>query len=102
MLCFSGKANSFISYVARVSEPTHPLISLILSLYRVACVPGLYYIGTDNSVPNQQFHVMVMDLLGPSLEDLFQSCKRQFDLKTVLLVGIQMVRATPNSYIKLI
>lgn len=56
-----------------------------------ACVPGLYYIGTDNSVPNQHFHVMVMDLLGPSLEDLFQSCKRQFDLKTVLLIAKQMV-----------
>jgi hypothetical protein len=51
-------------------------------------VPGLFYIGTDNSVPNQQFHVMVMDLLGPSLEDLFQSCKRNFDLKTVLLIAI--------------
>ena len=37
----------------------------------IACVPGLYYIGTDSSIPNQHFHVMVMDLLGPSLEDLF-------------------------------
>jgi casein kinase 1 len=58
----------------------------------VACVPGLYYIGTDNSVPNQSFHVMVMDLLGPSLEDLFQNCSRSLDLKTVLLIAIQMIK----------
>lgn len=42
----------------------------------IACVPGLYYVGTDNSKNDAQFHVMIMDLLGPSLEDLFQACKR--------------------------
>ena len=57
-----------------------------------ACVPGLYYIGTDSSVPNQQFHVMVMDLLGPSLEDLFASCKRNFDLKSVLMIAVQLIK----------
>ena len=33
-----------------------------------------------------------MDMLGPSIEDLFQTCKRSFDLKTVLLIAIQMVQ----------
>lgn len=57
--------------------------------YSLACVPSLYYVGTDTSMgENKHFHVMVMDMLGPSLEDLFQACRRQFDLKTVLLVGI--------------
>ena len=33
-----------------------------------------------------------MDLLGPSLEDVFQTCKRRFDLKTCLLIATQMVK----------
>jgi|TARA_B110000285_G_C15017653_1_gene559882 serine/threonine protein kinase len=64
---------------------------LIHKLRGKTSVPGLYYIGTDNSVPNQSFHVMVMDMLGPSLEDLFQTCRRKFDLKTCLLIAIQMI-----------
>lgn len=44
-----------------------------------------YYMSSD-------YNFMVIDLLGPSLEDLFNFCKRSFSLKTVLILGEQMVK----------
>ncbi len=34
---------------------------------------------------------LVLDLLGDSLESLFNKCNRKFTLKTTLMLGIQMV-----------
>jgi serine/threonine protein kinase len=44
---------------------------LIHRLKEGGCVPLLHYFGTDKTDAGKAYHVMIMDLLGPSLEDLF-------------------------------
>lgn len=51
-------------------------------------MPSLRWYGVEG-----EYNVMVIDLLGPSLEDLFNFCSRKFSLKTVLMLADQMVRA---------
>ena len=39
----------------------------------------------------KDYNILIMELLGPSLETLFQSLNKKFSLKTICMLGIQML-----------
>ena len=49
-------------------------------------IPSLKWYGVQ-----EQFNIMVIDLLGSSLEELFRKCSFRFSLKTVLMLADQML-----------
>ncbi|EAY14552.1 CK1 family protein kinase [Trichomonas vaginalis G3] len=48
--------------------------------------PSMKWFGVEG-----EYNVMVMDMLGKSLEDLYVMCKKRFSLKTVLMIADQML-----------
>jgi len=76
VLCFFLSISSFITMF---------LISYG-SLIMAAGVPNIKWFGVEGD-----YNTLVMDLLGPSLEDLFNFCSRKLSLKSVLMLADQMV-----------
>jgi casein kinase 1 epsilon len=68
----------------------HPQLHYESKLYMLlqggSGIPNIKWFGVEGD-----YSVMVIDLLGPSLEDLFNYCNRKLTLKTVLMLADQLV-----------
>jgi len=68
----------------------HPQLLYESKLYKILAggkgIPNLHWYGVEGDN-----NVMVIDLLGPSLEELFTFCSRKFSLKTVLMLADQLI-----------
>ena len=68
----------------------HPQLLYESKLYRAlqggVGIPNIHWYGVEGD-----YNAMVLDLLGPSLEDLFNFCSRRFSVKTTLILMDQMI-----------
>uniref|UniRef100_G1SAJ6 non-specific serine/threonine protein kinase n=1 Tax=Nomascus leucogenys TaxID=61853 RepID=G1SAJ6_NOMLE len=68
----------------------HPQLLYESKLYTIlqggVGIPHMHWYGQE-----KDNNVLVIDLLGPSLEDLFNFCSRRFTMKTVLMLADQMI-----------
>jgi len=58
-------------------------------------VAYMHYSGVE-----RDYVIMVIDLLGPNLEDLLNYCLRRFSLKTVLMLGEQMMYRIEHLHVR--
>ncbi|GFR05701.1 casein kinase I isoform alpha [Trichonephila clavipes] len=72
------------------TKARHPQLLYESKLYKIlqggVGIPHVRWYGQE-----RDYNVLVMDLLGPSLEDLFNFCSRRFTMKTVLMLADQMI-----------
>uniref|UniRef100_A0A3Q2XU90 non-specific serine/threonine protein kinase n=1 Tax=Hippocampus comes TaxID=109280 RepID=A0A3Q2XU90_HIPCM len=77
----------------------HPQLHIESKFYKMmqggVGIPSIKWCGAEGD-----YNVMVMELLGPSLEDLFNFCSRKFSLKTVLLLADQMISRIEYIHLK--
>ncbi|XP_061336549.1 casein kinase 1-like protein 3, partial [Gastrolobium bilobum] len=68
----------------------HPQLLFEAKLYNIlrggSGIPSMKWFGTEGDN-----NVLVLELLGPSLEDLFFFCGKKFSLKAVLMLADQML-----------
>ncbi|RXM33834.1 Casein kinase I isoform delta [Acipenser ruthenus] len=88
--CADIAAGEEVAIKLECVKTKHPQLHIESKIYKMmqggVGIPTIKWCGAEGD-----YNVMVMELLGPSLEDLFNFCSRKFSLKTVLLLADQMI-----------
>ncbi|PKI36569.1 hypothetical protein CRG98_043037 [Punica granatum] len=84
------KTNEEVAIKLESVKTKPPQLLLESKLYRLLQggdgIPKVRWYGVEGD-----YNVLVMDLLGRSLEDLFNYCSRKLSLKSVLMLAEQMI-----------
>lgn len=87
---YNLKVNEEVAIKLESNSAKHPQLFYEAKLYMNfqggVGIPNIHWCGSQGN-----YNIMIIDLLGPSLEDLFNYCKRKFNVKTTLMIGDQIV-----------
>jgi casein kinase 1 len=101
-IIFQGTDLQTGEQVAIKVEPVyskHPQLVYESKVYKILTgsvgIPRMHWFGVEGD-----YNVMVIDRLGPCLEELFSFCDRRFSLKTVLMLADQMITRVEHMHAK--
>jgi len=81
------KSNERVAVKMELIQSKNPIIQYEYNLYKylsgIPGVPKAYYFGTEGD-----YYVMVLEMLGPSLEALHIYCGRKFSEMTVAMIAV--------------
>ncbi|KAL7065722.1 protein kinase domain-containing protein [Cryptosporidium serpentis] len=92
-LAVNIETNEEVAIKAESTFSRHPQLIYETKVIRLlqggVGIANVYHCELDREINH---HIMAMELLGPSLEDLFNLCHRRFSLKTILMIADQMLQ----------
>jgi len=81
-------------------EPESIIPSVLKHEHHVLCqldgitgIPRVHWFGYE-----ARYNTLILDYLGPSLEDVFNSCCRSFSLNTIALIANQLVSLSNRTF----
>jgi len=93
-LAVNSQTGEEVAVKLESAKAKHPMLryeaKLLKQLQGSPGFASVHYADTHHE-PEGDYKVMVTDLLGPSLEDLFNICHRRFSLKTTLMIADQLL-----------
>lgn len=92
-LCIGKNIKTDEIVAIKFEKSSSPLLKIENKFYKRLSphegIPNVHYYGAANI---EKYNGLVMELLGPNLEELFNLCDRKFSLKTVCMIAIQMLQ----------